>query len=246
MPERLYDQIGTGYARTRRTDPRIAAIVWDRLGTGTSLLNVGAGTGSYEPACRCVVAVEPSAAMRAQRPEGAARCVAGTAEALPFSDNSFDVVMSVFSHWHWTDQRKGLAEMRRVARQRVLLISLDRKVADKFWLVDEYLPSAHALWGAFDETVRELGDCEIVEMPVPADCIDGFFHAYWRRPHAYLDESVRETMAVFKRLDPGEAERGLRQLRTDLHRGRWRDRHAPLLEKHMLDLGYRLLVHTCD
>jgi SAM-dependent methyltransferase len=238
----LYDSLGRGYVLNRETDPRIASIVWGQLGGARSVLNVGAGAGSYEPVDRELVAVEPSATMRGQRRSGAGRCVAGTAEALPFPDASFDVVMTVCSDWFWPDQRAGFAQMRRVARERILVLTLDRSIAEEFWLSREYLPHAHDLWGQFDTTLENLGDCNAITVPIPADCIDGFFHAFWRRPHAYLDESVRETMAVFKRLDPVEAQDGIQRLSEDLASGAWHARHAPLSELYAIDLGYRLLV----
>jgi SAM-dependent methyltransferase len=180
--------------------------------------------------------------MRSSRPPAAARCHAGVAEALPFGDSSFDAVMSVCSDWFWPDRRKGFAEMRRVARRRVLVLTLDRSVAERFWLSREYLPDAHDLWGPFPATLADMGRCEILDVPVPADCSDGFFHAYWRRPHAYLDEAVRESMAVFKRLEPIQTQTALERLADDLATHRWHARHADLLERDALDLGYRLLV----
>jgi SAM-dependent methyltransferase len=238
----LYEELGDRYALARRTDPRIAAIIWGRLAGAQTVLNVGAGTGSYEPADCSVVAVEPSATMRSRRPPGTGRCLAGVAEALPFDDSSFDAVMSVCSDWFWPDRGKGFAEMRRVARGRVLVLTLDRSVAEGFWLSREYLPDAHDLWGPFAATLADMGRCEILEVPVPADCRDGFFHAYWRRPHAYLDERVRESMAVFRRLDPIQTQMGLERLAGDLVTHRWQARHGDLLEREELDLGYRLLV----
>lgn len=238
----LYDSLGGSYTANRRTDPRIADLLWSRLGDAETVLNVGAGAGSYEPPDREVIAVEPSATMRAQRPPGAPRCVAGRAEALPFPADSFDVAMTAFSDWFWADQRAGFAEMRRVARARVLVLTLDRSVAEEFWLSREYLPHAHELWGSFGATLANLGDCEAVVVPVPADCADGFFHAFWRRPHAYLEPSIREPMAVFRRLPHGETEAGLRRLSHDLATGAWQDRHGRLCEREALDLGYRLLV----
>jgi SAM-dependent methyltransferase len=237
-----YAELGARYALARRTDPRIADIVWGQLGDAETVLNVGAGTGSYEPADRTVTAVEPSATMRSRRPPAAGRCFVGVAEALPFEDSSFDAVMSVCSDWFWPDRRRGFAEMRRVARRRVLVLTLDRAVAEGFWLSREYLPDAHDLWGPFEATLADMGRCEIHEVPLPADCRDGFFHAYWRRPHAYLDEGVRESMAVFERLDPTQAGTGLEQLAGDLASRRWHARHGELLELEALDLGYRLLV----
>jgi SAM-dependent methyltransferase len=238
----LYDEIGARYALARRTDPRIAAVIWGQLGDARTVLNVGAGTGSYEPLDRTVVALEPSSAMRSRRPPAAGRCVAGVAEALPFGDSSFDAVMSVCSDWFWPDRRKGFAEMRRVARRRVLVLTLDLAVAEGFWLSQEYLPDAHDLWGPFAATLADMGSCEILHVPVPADCRDGFFHAYWRRPDAYLDERVRESMAVFKQLDPIQTQTGLRRLAGDLATHRWHSRHRDLLDRDALDLGYRLLV----
>jgi SAM-dependent methyltransferase len=238
----LYDELAERYALARRTDPRIAAIIWGQLATAQTVLNVGAGTGSYEPLDRSVVALEPSATMRSRRPPAAGRCLEGVAEALPLPDSSFDAVMSVCSDWFWPDRRKGFAEMRRVARQRVLVLTLDRSVAEGFWLSQEYLPDAHDLWGPFEATLADIGRCEILEVPVPADCRDGFFHADWRRPHAYLDERVRESMAVFRRLDPIQTQTGLELLAGDLATRRWHAHHGDLLDTDALDLGYRLLV----
>jgi len=242
MVEELYDTIGRGYSATRQTDTRIAAILWSQLGSSDRVLNVGAGAGSYEPADRRVVAVEPSVTMRAQRPAGAAPCVAGVAEALPFPDASFDVAMGVLSDWYWPERRRGFAEMRRVARERVLLLTIDRSVAERFWLSAEYLPRAHALWGAFSETLADFGGCDVLDVPIPADCVDGFFHAFWKRPGAYLQPSVRRTMAVFNHLDPAEAAAGITGLARDLDSGDWRARHEDLLRLDTIDLGYRLLI----
>jgi len=244
MGEQLYDTIGDGYSASRQTDPRIASMLWGQLGSADRVLNVGAGAGSYEPTDRRVVGLEPSVTMRAQRAPDAAPCVAGVAEALPFPDASFDVAMSVLSDWYWPDRRKGFDEMRRVARERVVLLTIDRSLAEQFWLSSEYLPRAHDLWGAFSETLSDFGPCEVLDVPIPADCADGFFHAFWRRPHAYLQESVRRTMAVFNNLDRTEALSGITRLAHDLDSGRWYARHADLLQLETLDLGYRLLVRN--
>jgi SAM-dependent methyltransferase len=238
----VYEELGDRYALARRTDPRIAEIIWGALADARTVLNVGAGTGSYEPTDRSVVALEPSPTMRSRRPPGAGRCYAGVAEALPFGDSSFDAVMSVCSDWFWPDRRKGFAEMRRVARRRVLVLTLDLAVAEGFWLSQDYLPDAHDLWGPFAATLADMGRCEILDVPVPADCRDGFFHAFWRRPDAYLDEGVRESMAVFRRLDPIQTQTGLERLADDLATRRWHARHGHLLHQDALDLGYRLLV----
>lgn len=155
--------------------------------------------------------------MRAQRPPGAARCLAGIAESLPFADANIDVVMSVFSDWHWRDQRRGFAEMRRVARERVLVLTLDRSAADRFWLSREYLPGAHELWGSFEKTLEHMGRSEVLEIPIPGDCVDGFFHAYWRRPHLSRRVDSRDAGAV-SAAGAEALERALNRLRPELER----------------------------
>jgi hypothetical protein len=206
------------------------------------VVNVGAGTGSYEPADRDVVAVEPSEAMIAQRPAGAAPVVRAHAEALPFADGSFDAAMAVLTDHHWGDRCAGLRELRRVARRAVVL-TFDPAFTDAFWLVAEYLPGFRELPGlTVDELAACLGGADIVPVPVPADCTDGFLGAFWRRPEAYLDPRVRAAISVFARVPPGEVDACVRALRADLESGAWRERHADLLGLDELDLGYRLLV----
>jgi SAM-dependent methyltransferase len=238
-----YDRIGTTYARTRREDPRIAARIESALGDAASVVNVGAGTGSYEPPDRDVVAVEPSATMIAQRPPGAAPYVQGSAESLPFGDGAFDAAMAVLTVHHWRDQVAGLAELRRVARDRVVVFTWDPSYANTHWLVAEYLA------GVVDRDVGRfwtpgavaaaMGGARIEPVPIPHDCQDGFLGAFWRRPEAYLDPEVRAGMSVFH--IPG-AEDGLARLAADLESGAWARRHAGLLARDELDLGYRLLI----
>ena len=240
-----YDAIGRTYATTRATDPRIAARIWAALGDAMTVLNVGAGTGSYEPPDRDVTAVEPSAVMRAQRAPGAAPCVEGRAEALPFPDDSFDAVMGTLTLHHWTDWRAGCAEALRVARERVVLFTWDPTYRDAHWIGPEYLPATldtTAGMASIDEQAAALG-ATVEVVPVPWDCADGFFSAFWRRPEAYLDANVREGISVFHRArDPAGVAAGLALLRGDLDSGAWARRHADLLERDELDLGYRLLT----
>ena len=240
-----YDVIGRTYATTRSTDPRIAARIWAALGDARTVLNVGAGAGSYEPPDRDVTAVEPSAVMRAQRPPGAAPCVAGVAEALPFADDSFDAVMGSLTLHHWTDWRAGVAETLRVARDRVVLFTWDPAFRDVHWLGPEYMPTTRETTAGFasiEEQAAALGAASVEVVPIPWDCRDGFFSAFWRRPEAYLDANVREGISVFHRSDPEGVAAGLARLRADLASGEWARRHADLLERAELDLGYRLLV----
>jgi SAM-dependent methyltransferase len=229
---------------TRRTEPRIAAHVWDALGDARTVLNVGAGTGSYEPSDREVTAVEPSAVMRAQRPAGAARCVAATAEYLPFEDQSFDAAMAFATVHHWRDPIAGLREMRRVAR-RVVVFTCDtteRSWRRRFWLTRDYLPEVVASRvGLATELARAIG-ARMEPVPIPWGCVDGFFEAYWRRPEAYLDENVRRGISMWARVGPDAERRAVRSLRDDLACGRWAERNRDLLDLDAAELGLRLLI----
>jgi len=241
----LYDHIGRSYTTTRATDERVAARIWAALGDARTVVNVGAGTGSYEPPDRELTAVEPSAVMRAQRPPGAAPAVAASAEALPFADGAFDAAMAVLTLHHWTDWRAGCAELRRVARERVVVFSWDPSYVHRMWLGPEYFPgmgeeNVAGFPSLADQAAALRADIEVV--PVPADCRDGFFSAYWRRPEAYLDPDVRAGISTLARRSPRELDGGLRRLRADIASGAWARRHADLLELDELDLGYRLLV----
>jgi SAM-dependent methyltransferase len=243
----LYDSIGKGYTAVRREDPRIAARIRAALGDARSVLNVGAGTGAYEPPDLDVVAVEPSEVMIAQRPEGAAPVVRAHAEALPFGDDSFDAAMAVLSDHHWDDHERGLAELRRVAR-RVVLFTWDPATSRDTWVVSEYFPCFEDLIPAGYElgmTLERLGGGRIEPVPIPHDCLDGFYHAYWRRPEAYLDPRVRAGISVFALMDPACRDEGLARLASDLDSGAWHRRHADLLELEELDGGYRLIVANC-
>jgi SAM-dependent methyltransferase len=239
----LYDTIGATYNVTRRTEPRIAGQVWAALGDAQTVLNVGAGTGSYEPSDRDVTAVEPSAVMRAQRRAGAAPCVAASAESLPFEDQSFDAAMAFATVDHWQDPIAGLREMRRVAR-RVVVFTCDASDPDRFWLNRDYLPEHHALWTGrptVTELARAIG-ARVEPVLIPWDCADGFHEAYWRRPEAYLDESVRRGISVWARVGPDVEQRAVRSLGDDLASGRWAERNHDLLDLDAAELDSRLLI----
>jgi SAM-dependent methyltransferase len=242
----LYDTIGATYTVTRRTEPRIAAQVWAALGDARTVLNVGAGTGSYEPPGRDVTAVEPSAVMRAQRPAGAAPCVAATAESLPFEDQSFDAAMAFATVHHWQDPIAGLREMRRVARRVVMFThdSSDSGWLRRFWLTRDYLPEVADLIAgrpSLTEQTRAIG-ARMEPVLIPWDCADGFFEAYWRRPEAYLDDHVRHGISVFARVGPDAEQRAVRSLRGDLASGRWAERSHDLVDLEAAELGLRLLI----
>jgi SAM-dependent methyltransferase len=242
----LYDTIGATYTVTRRTEPRIAAQVWAALNDARTVLNVGAGTGSYEPPGRTVTASEPSAVMRAQRPASAARCVAAAAERLPFADQSFDAAMAFATIHHWQDPMAGLLEMRRVAR-RVVVFTHDTSDAgwlSRFWLTRDYLPEvADLIVGrpSLTELAHAIG-ARTEPVLIPWDCTDGFFEAYWRRPEAYLDEDVRRGVSVWARVGPAAEERAVHSLRADLASGRWAGRNRDLIDLDAAELGLRLLI----
>lgn len=241
----LYDVIGADYRRTRRPDRRISRAIDAALGDAGRVVNVGAGTGSYEPSDREVVAVEPSALMISQRSPAAAPVVQATAESLPFEDGAFDAALAVLTDHHWGDRAAGLREMRRVARRRAVLFTWDARFAMRFWLVRDYLPEFVGLPGMSIETVAgHLGAQQIVPVPIPSDCQDGFFHAFWARPEAYLDPEVRAGISVFARLDPSAVLRAVEHLESDLSTGVWHERNATLVGRAELDLGYRLLIAT--
>ncbi|MFF0139449.1 methyltransferase domain-containing protein [Streptomyces sp. NPDC005227] len=245
----IYDTLGATYGRTRQPDPRIAAQIHAALGNALDVINVGAGTGSYEPA-RTVLAVEPSHIMLAQRPPGAAPAVCAVAEALPLRDNAADTVMALLTVHHWSDVTAGVAELRRIARRRIVILTWDQQVfREQFWLVRDYLPQA----AAFDDTraipterlAELLGGAREEAVPVPHDCTDGFGAAYWRRPRAYLDPQVRAGISMFAQTGEGALAPGLAALTDDLVTGRWHERYADLLTLDTVDVGYRLLVTDC-
>ena len=238
----LYDRLGLSYAGSRRPDPRIARLVHAAMGDARSIVNVGAGTGSYEPGGRQLVAVEPSAAMRARRPASAAPCVAASAEALPFDDASVDLVMGVYTDFHWSDRARGVAEMVRVARDSVVLLTVDSVAAENYWLIRDYFPSGAELFAPLSQLLALLpDDAEVWPVPIPEDCRDGFVQAFWKRPHDLLDPTARSSMAMFARLDDEEVEIGLGQLASDLRDGSWQHRNHELLHESEADLGHRLV-----
>ena len=246
MPAAVYDGIGEGYALRRRPDPRIASAIVSALSDAGTVVNVGAGTGSYEPTDRVVHAVEPSGMMISQRPADAAPCVRASAESLPFGTGAYDAAMAVLTIHHWSDWRRGLREMRRVARRRIVLVTFDAEASD-FWLTRDYFPELMTLdrqiMPKLGALAQELGDFHSTAIHVPHDCVDGFLGAYWRRPHIYLDPIARRSMSPFARI---AVENGLSRLESDLRSDVWRKRNANLLDLEALDVGYRLLRWELD
>ncbi|MFI6151464.1 class I SAM-dependent methyltransferase [Kitasatospora sp. NPDC051170] len=238
-----YDRIGTDYSRIRRPDPRLHALIGLALEGARTVVNVGAGAGSYEPEGVEVTAVDPSQIMLDQHP-GAVKVRAG-AEQLPFPDHSFDAAMAVMTVHHWPDPLGGLAEMRRVARRQVVF-TWDPTHRTELWLLGEYLPEIrdleHARFTPLHTVVDALDAHTVLPFPIPHDFTDGFQIAYWRRPELYLDATIRQASSTFAQLPPSVVEPAIARLREDLASGAWHRRHADLLERESVDYGYRLIV----
>jgi SAM-dependent methyltransferase len=238
-----YEVGGSGYARRRQTDPRIAALVHAALGDARSVVNVGAGAGSYEPDDREVAAVEPSAAMRAQRTTPA---IDATAEALPFPDDAFDAAMATVTIHQWPDVDRGLRELRRVARGPVVVLTFDADALARFWLA-EYVPEVIAVeqrrFPAVDHVAAVLGgDVTVTPVPIPHDCRDGFGEAWYGRPEAFLDPGVRAAQSGWMLADPGAVARGVERLRAALATGEWDARHGRLRTQPEYIGSVRLIV----
>jgi hypothetical protein len=227
-----YETRGAGYAGQRRTDPRIARYVHDALGPARTVLNVGAGAGSYEPEDRDVTAVEPSASMRSQRPAHLAAAIDATAEQLPFPDGRFDAAMAMVTVHQWSDARQGLREMRRVSRGPVVVLTFDGEALDRLWLasyVPELITAERRRYPAIRDVQDVLGGTSTVTpIPVPADCTDGFTEAYYARPERFLDPVVRQSQSAWGFVDPAAIERGIGRLRADLDSGAWDRRYGAL------------------
>ena len=239
----LYDEIGVGYGHYRRPDPRLTVAIMEALGELAPVVNVGAGTGSYEPADRQVIAVEPSMAMTRQRQTRTVPVIQASATHLPFPDAAFAAGLAILTIHHWPDRTRGLAELARVARHRLVIITYD-PTATSFWLVDDYFPAIgeidRQILPSLEEFRRVLGPIEVRPLPIPHDCTDGFLGAYWRRPYAYLHPGVRSAISTFAKIPHVDA--GLTRLRADLADGTWERQYGQLLHQATLDFGYRLVI----
>jgi SAM-dependent methyltransferase len=241
----IYDIIGEGYNLHRKTDSAIFSQILTALSGSETVLNIGAGTGCYEPA-KCTLAVEPSLKMIAQRSLASAYCVQGVAERLPLADKSFDGSLASLTIHHWSDIAAGLREMSRVTRKRIVIVTWDPEFDDNFWLTRDYLPGILELDKPRFPTIamleKILGGVEVQAVPIREDCQDGFIAAYWKRPAAFLDPLIQRANSAMAQLDRAIVQRGIDRLRDDLKTGRWLLRNAELHKLSSVDLGHRLII----
>jgi SAM-dependent methyltransferase len=245
MSSPAYDRVGIGYTGFRRADPSIEARIHAALDDARSVVNVGAGSGSYEPGDREVIAIEPSPVMIGQRAAGAAPAIEGVAEALPLEDKSVDAAMGVLTIHHWDDLGAGLAEMRRVARRRIVLFTIDAEKNSEIWTLSEYFPEAARAEREkmpSTEVLEALMPSATIEaVPAPSRCRDEFTSALWDRPELFLEPDVLRSSSLWHSLPPAEIERGQERLRSDLESGRWDEKHGHLRTLPELDIGLRLV-----
>lgn len=250
MADATYDRLGLGYGEQRRGDPRIAARIEAALGDARTVVNVGAGAGSYEPANREVTAVEPSAEMISQRPAGSAPVVQASAESLPFDNDSFDAAMGVLTAHHWPDLRAGLNEMQRVTRQRIVMVAFDPEALKDLWITADYFPAMLELkrpsGAGSRELARMLPATTTSPLHVPHDCEDHFFAALWARPELLFDDDIVRPMWVWQGISEESRQAGRERLAADLESGAWEQRYGRLRRKSELDVGLRLVVSELD
>lgn len=239
----IYDTIGTRYSVGRRTDPKIAAQIFAELRGATRIVNIGAGTGSYEPDGVDLVAVEPSSAMITQRSADAYPVEQAFAENLPFGDKTFSHAMTVLSMHHWEDRERAFREISRVTTERFIAVTWDPE-AERFWLTRDYFPEIHTtdekIFPSLDEIEKYFNNVQGVPLPIPEDCVDGMLAAFWKRPGAYLDPAVRRCMSSFAKIE--NLSHGLDKLRQDLADGTWAEKNHAILSAPSLDVGYKLIT----
>lgn len=235
----IYDRIGINYSGTRQADPRISAQISSKLKGAKRIINIGAGTGSYEPDDMDLVAVEPSSEMIAQRSSKAHPVVKGFAEKLPFEKNSFSHAMTVLSMHHWENKDQAFREINRVVSERFVAVTWNPE-AEPFWLTRDYFPEIYEkdkkTFPKKDELDKYFDDLEVSKLMIPEDCKDGFLAAFWKRPKAYLNDKVRKSISAFAKLN--DCSTGLQKLQSDLDNGVWMDKNRDILDASFLDVGY--------
>lgn len=243
-----YDTIGHQYSTTRREDPRLRKRIDLALRDCRTIVNVGAGTGSYEPRDRHVIAIEPSDVMAGQRPADLAPALQGTAAPLPLRDDSVDAAMAVLTVHHWDDQQEaGVRELRRVARGPVVIVTYDPEVCARMWLYRDYLPEAAALDRATFPSIDQLADwlggaVEVEPILNARDTPDWTLGSFWAHPERVLDDTARRSTSAFARLEPAVLDRVVAAVEGDLDSGAWDRRNGELRDLADYDVGMRLVV----
>jgi len=241
-----YAAHGHGYAQQRRADPRIADWVHRALGSARTVLNVGAGAGSYEPEDRHVIAIEPSAAMRAQRPRHLAPAICGMAEHLPLDDQSVDASMALVTVHQWRDLVQGLGELRRVTRGPIVVLTFDGDELERFWLAkyaQELIAVERRRYPAIRAIAEALGgSIKVQTIPIPVDCVDGFTEAYYARPEKLLDPAVRRSQSAWSFVNDEDQQRFVQRLGDDLRSGFWDEQFHEWRHKPYFEGSLRLLV----
>jgi SAM-dependent methyltransferase len=242
-----YDQLGQKYSGYRQTDPRIAEYVTKALGGAKTILNVGAGAGSYEPSDKYIVAVEPSIVMRSQRSKnGKVPAINAKADNLPFDDNAFDASMAMVTIHHWPDMNKGLKELRRVTKGQVVIMTFDPNELDNFWNVNyfpELIEVEKARYPTIDFIVKSLGGtCEVIPVPIPLDCVDGFQEAFYGRPEAFLEKEVRLSQSAWGFLPEGVEAKLVQSLKADLESGEWDRKYGHFRSQPTFTCALRLII----
>lgn len=244
-----YDGFGQKYSSHRQTDPRIAAYVDNELSSAKTILNIGAGAGSYEPTDKYVVAVEPSITMRQQRlDKGKVPAINAKADNLPFDENSFDASMAMITVHHWPDIEKGLKELRRITKNQVVIMTFDPEQLDNFWNAD-YFPEVIAVEKARYPTIDFIksclgGQCKVIPIPIPLDCKDGFQEAFYGRPEAFLEKQVRLSQSAWGFIPEDKQEEIVERLRADLENGTWDAKYGHFRTQEFFTCALRLIVAT--
>jgi SAM-dependent methyltransferase len=243
-----YEQGGAGYARQRRTDPGIAALIREALGPARSVLNVGAGAGSYEPEYLQVTAIEPSSSMRSQRPNHLAVAIDAVAENLPFGDHTFDAAMATVTIHQWSDGDQGLRELRRVSRGPVVILTFDGDALDEFWLAryaPEMIEAERRRYPKIHHVQQVLGGASSVSVvPIPYDCVDGFTEAFYGRPELFLDHEIRRSQSAWSFVSDDVEIASMERLRADLESGEWDREYGTLRTQSEYRGSLRLIVAT--
>ncbi|MEM9548436.1 MAG: class I SAM-dependent methyltransferase [Bacteroidota bacterium] len=238
-----YDKIGVSYTTQRKSDPIITEQFHAKLNGAKRILNIGAGTGSYEPQDIDLIALEPSHEMIAQRKPGSHPVVQGFAEVLPFDHKQFSHTISILSMHHWKDRVKAYSEINRVTQEQFVTITWNPN-SEAFWLTRDYFPQIYETDVKIFPTLEELQDhfehIEVSPLWIPYDCHDGFLAAYWKRPEAYLKEKVRNSISTFSTLE--NLSEGLTQLENDLNSGKWREKNCDVLDLDLFDAGYVIVT----